>query len=67
MSVSLTKNGTRATLVVHDNGVGLDRTFSLNESSGFGLRIVRMLSEQLGGTFTVENKDGAKAVLVFEI
>ncbi len=67
VSVSLRKNGTRATLVVHDNGVGLDRTFSLNESSGFGLRIVRMLSEQLGGTFTVENKDGAKAVLVFEI
>lgn len=67
VSVNLSKSGTRARLVVHDNGVGLDRSFTLNESSGFGLRVVRMLSEQLGGTFTVENKDGARAVLVFEI
>ena len=67
VAVNLSRTGGRATLVVHDNGVGLDPGFSLNESSGFGLRIVRMLSEQLGGTFTVENKDGARAVLVFEI
>ena len=66
--VDLSRIDARVTLVVQDNGVGLDAGFDSVESSGFGLNIVRMLAEQLEGTFAVENNgDGTKAVLTFEM
>jgi len=38
-----------------------------NNSTGFGLTIVKMLAEQLDGNFSTENENGTKSVLKFEI
>ena len=38
-----------------------------NKSSGFGLSIVKMLAEQLEGSFTMENDNGTRSVVKFEI
>ncbi|MDA3900289.1 MAG: PAS domain S-box protein [Spirochaetes bacterium] len=55
------------TLVIQDNGAGLDETKRLNESPGFGLTIVKMLAEQLKATYSIENHGGTKCVLEFEV
>ena len=50
-----------------DNGVGIDDRIKSNKSEGFGLTIVRMLSEQLDGTFKMENDNGTKSSIEFKL
>ncbi|HOP31221.1 MAG TPA: sensor histidine kinase, partial [Spirochaetota bacterium] len=45
---------------ISDNGCGLPECFSLNEPKGFGLQVVSMLTEQLGGVIKAESKNGAR-------
>jgi len=67
VSISLDKHDNHVTLVVQDDGNGLLETFNLNTSTGFGLKLVGMLSKQLGGTYRLENNNGARSVLKFDI
>ncbi len=67
VAIVLDKAGKQVTLTISDNGVGLDTRETANKSPGFGLTIVRMLAEQLNGTYTVEGSDGTKSVLKFEV
>jgi two-component sensor histidine kinase len=63
VSISLLTIRKHATFVIHDNGIGIDVT----RPAGFGTTIVRMLVEQLNGTYSVENVQGTKSVLEFEL
>jgi two-component system, sensor histidine kinase PdtaS len=58
-------NGTRI-LALEDNGKGLPGDFSVEASGGFGLSLVSMLSEQLGGRFSLSGKAGAGTRCVLE-
>ena len=55
------------TLIIHDNGSGIDERTELNKSPRFGLTIVKMLVEQLQGTYSIQNENGTKCVVQFEI
>lgn len=57
----------RATISVHDDGIGLPCTVDLKSSPGFGLRLVDMLTEQIGGTMTIERKNGTKFILECDV
>ncbi len=50
-------------LIVKDNGAGLPQDFDLNKSTSLGLKLVRILSDQLGGNVNYKTENGA----VFEI
>jgi two-component sensor histidine kinase len=65
--VKLTRAGKRGTLTIEDNGVGIADGFDAKESKGFGLTLVRMLSQQLQGTFTIEKHKGTRCKLEFDI
>lgn len=65
--LDLTRQGNEATLIVRDDGVGLPEEFDLMESKGFGLALVKMLSEQLGGAFTIESGEGTCCTVAFEV
>ena len=67
VSVLVKKEGNTATLIIHDNGVGIDDRIKADISPGFGLTIVKMLAEQLKGTYSIANENGTKSVLQFEI
>ena len=56
----------RVTLVLQDDGIGLPEGFDIEKSGGFGLRLVRMLCEQIDGTFTLKGGAGTRFVVVFE-
>jgi PAS domain S-box-containing protein len=57
----------RATIVVQDNGIGLPEGFGLKSSSGFGLRLVDMLTDQLDGSMKIERENGTRFILTFEV
>lgn len=67
IAVSLTRDRETTILTVHDNGRGLPEGFDLRASTGFGLMLVRMLSEQLKGTILAENDTGTKITLTFAV
>jgi two-component sensor histidine kinase len=55
------------TLTVQDNGNGLPENFDINKSKGFGLMLVKMLSQQLGGSFSIKKQKGTMCKVEFEI
>jgi PAS domain S-box-containing protein len=64
---SLKKSGKKVVLMLQDNGVGFPENFDFENSDSFGLTIIKMLSKQLNGDFTIENNSGTKCVLSFPI
>jgi len=67
VSISIEKAENSVTLIIKDNGTGFDQKTSSNKSPGLGLTIVKMLVEQLKGTYSVKNENGTKSVIKFEI
>ena len=65
--LSLNKEGRRVTLSIQDNGVGLPAGFDIEQSKGFGLLLVKMLSQQLGGNFAMETRKGTRCTLEFDV
>ncbi len=57
----------RVRLVFADDGVGLPPAEERVGSSGFGMRLVRLLVEQIGGEVTYENHPGARAIITFPL
>ncbi|HOO73273.1 MAG TPA: PAS domain S-box protein [Spirochaetota bacterium] len=57
--VTLTKDAGDLLLSVHDNGRELPADFDVEQSVGFGLRLVDMLARQLGGVFSFSRDGGS--------
>jgi len=60
-------NGSLVSLIYKDSGPGLPDSVTLENSQGFGLQLVRMLSEQIGGTVKFERVGGTKFVIEFMV
>jgi len=56
-----------AQLIVADNGVGHSSHFDLANAKTLGLRLIRTLTEQLGGTIELRANDGIEARLTFPV
>ena len=69
VSVALQKEERRVRLSVWDNGSGLPDDFDAEESSGLGIMLVNSLSQQLGGSFSMEGADGngTRSTVEFEL
>jgi len=67
ISVSATLKGKRARILVQDNGKGIPEDITFENSSGFGLMLVRTLTEQIGGTISMERSNGTSVILDFNI
>ena len=67
IKIALTKAGNHVTLTVQDNGKGLPAGFDINKTKGFGLTLVKMLSQQLGGSFSIKRYMGTKCKVEFDI
>ena len=55
----------RMALVVRDNGVGLTPDTDLERSSSLGLRLVKMLAQQLGAEIHIDGSRGAEFKFMF--
>ena len=53
-------------LSVADKGVGFPENFDWTKSDSLGLRLVRLLTEQLQGEIVMENNHGVKFTVTFK-
>ncbi len=67
VKISAKKQGKHITLTIRDNGKGIPESVDFKNSSGFGMQLVDMLTEQLGGTIRIERGDGTGFVLDFDL
>ncbi len=52
-------------LIVNDNGRGLPAGFSIENSGGLGVKVIKVLAQQLKGRLEFENKNGASFSVIF--
>lgn len=65
--INATENAGRCTVQFADNGIGFPESFSLDQSTGFGIQLVNLLVGQIDGSITFERNNGSKIILVFDI
>jgi two-component sensor histidine kinase len=54
------------TLIISDNGIGLDNNLEINKLSSLGLKIARgLVEDRLKGNFNVESNNGTKFTIQF--
>jgi len=53
----------RMHVVVSDNGVGIPDSISFTHSTGFGMKLIGMLVDQIGGNIRIERSDGTAFVI----
>jgi two-component sensor histidine kinase len=57
----------RVTLCVHDDGVGMPMDIDFTHSPGFGLELVRVMSDQLQGDIRIDRQAGTTICLEFPV
>jgi hypothetical protein len=65
ISVSLRAEAGLVTLAVRDTGVGFPAGIDIQHTESLGLRLVGMLTEQLGGTLTLTCESGTLFIVTF--
>ncbi|MDJ0877815.1 MAG: two-component regulator propeller domain-containing protein, partial [Halieaceae bacterium] len=60
-----TDDGERYSFSVSDDGNGIDESIDLEKSSSMGLEIVRILTEQLDGSWRYESNGGTEFIIDF--
>ena len=65
--VSAKIEGSHAGIVLEDNGIGLPEAVNFEKSAGFGLDLVGLLTDQIGGSIRIERCDGTRFVLEFDV
>ena len=53
------------TLTVADNGVGLPPDYAPDKKASFGIRLMKGLTKQLGGSFAIGSNNGVKIAIAF--
>ncbi|WP_420571591.1 sensor histidine kinase [Kordia sp.] len=67
LNISINKlGGEEYKLIVADNGEGLDASINLAKVKSLGLRLVKRLTKQLQGKFTLNNTEGASFEITFK-
>jgi two-component system, sensor histidine kinase PdtaS len=67
IQVDLKKEDKNIVLIIQDDGIGLPPGFRNSEHEGFGLMLIKMLVEQLHGSFSIENCDGTRNIIKFQV
>jgi len=67
ITVSATCIHNRINFSIQDNGAGIPDSVSFENSTGFGLKLVHALTEQLNGTIRLERVSGTNVVLEFDV
>ena len=66
ITVTASKREKCIEITIADNGAGIPEGVTFENSTGFGMQLVGMLTEQLNGKVWIERGDGTKFVLEFD-
>ncbi len=67
IGVRLYAEGNQVTLTVRDNGAGLADDFDIEKSPSLGMRLVKILTKQIGGTLVARSQGGAEFTIIFPL
>ncbi len=62
---NLLRRGTKYTLIVSDNGVGIPEKINFENSDTLGLQLVNLLVDQLDGTIELKRDHGTEFIISF--
>lgn len=65
LRLTAARKGETITIVFEDNGPGIPESISIENPTGFGMRLVDMLVRQLGGTVRIDRSDGTRFIVEF--
>ena len=65
--ISITREDNHAVLIFEDNGVGMPVLESKKKRKSFGLMLIDLLIEQIGGICQIEGDNGTRVIIEFEI
>ncbi|WP_298370304.1 histidine kinase dimerization/phosphoacceptor domain -containing protein [uncultured Lutibacter sp.] len=65
IQITISSNKNSYFLTLQDSGKGLPTSFNLDKSTTFGIRIMKLLSEQLNGTFELNSNNGVQLTIKF--
>lgn len=65
--IEMKRIGEMILLEIADNGIGLPKNFEIKNSKSLGMNLMRGLTKQLNGTFSISTKYGASIVIQFAI
>ncbi len=65
INIKCFSRGKNMILIVEDNGVGMPSKFDWQNSQSLGLRLVRMLSDQLHGSVSLHRNKGTRFTITF--
>jgi two-component system, sensor histidine kinase PdtaS len=67
IEITMHKVADKITLMIADNGIGIDASFA-NESLGtFGLKLIKGLTQEINGSLAIINDHGTKISIVFNL
>jgi two-component sensor histidine kinase len=64
---SASKKDGLATISIGDNGIGIPESVDFENSTGFGMCLVSMLVDQIGGNIRIERVGGTKFIIEFPL
>jgi PAS domain S-box-containing protein len=67
MTISAAVNNDHVRIILGDNGKGIPAAITMDNSTGFGLQLVSMLTRQIGGQMKIERDNGTKFILEFDL
>jgi len=67
ITISANLTGNRVFILIADNGIGIPESVTFENSTGFGMQLVSMLTEQIGGSIKIERGGGSRFVVEFDL
>ncbi len=67
VSVSAALKDNTVKLEVSDNGMGMSESVNSENSTGFGMQLVNMLTDQIGGSIKIERGEGTRFIIEFNL
>ena len=67
IQISAVKSESHVTFIFEDNGIGMPELENDEKQKGFGLTLVALLTEQIGGNCKIERTEGTTFIIEFEI
>ena len=67
ITVYAAQKGEHVSITFEDNGIGLPNSFTIENSSGFGMQLVGVLVQQIRGSLTVQREKGTRFIIEFDV